>query len=804
MKRDWELNRLKALKEEEEKRAELEEDEMLYTYSRDDAYQQVKKRNKQLAAEAKRAAIESQNLGLSPRRAGRQSLGGGDELDESPSKRQWVYKTPKIIRDLVKNKNTPVDTDSSKKKTKESKGEYDTTEDVDVETVDVLEESVKQKVKKKVEKVKRPRKPKIDNNVGNVTNISVQKESAPVVVSSSPEATKLDSLPGYSAVNDRENIFQKLQSPTKLVPDRTNIFEQFNMQPAQQVHGINVVQSPGQIFHTPVAGQTVRLINTPQGQKMVVVSSSPTSFQATSPQNVVNPQNVVLLQGMQGFPQGIVVGNSIVSLQGTPIQVAPVARAGNPVNIQGPRVVASPQLVQPARLGTRIVSPATGQSPAFVQRIVGTPQVNTGLLPATVSVPQLSPQSSNNPNPQLGGLAQLRLPTQLVHNSGGQVVNIQTPTAAPQKKSSVQTIANLIAANKLAKQQSPPQPRQSAPAQVPAMRPLSVPNLSNLMKAQVPHTVSAAVTSTQVRVNPTVAKLVASHIHSANAMGGPSGAGPSASVTPTANHAAITLSSAARSQSPTVVKVVSVSRTSSPVPKVTTHVQSNKIPTLVQGVPPRTENPVATINIKGLPPGVSIPASLVNSLVSGSIGISKGGLIKGIVPVGSTGNKTAVKKPAPDPADHQRVIQNATHSPKLIVTGDTNGKPSPIPTPVAESPVNKTKVGVKVTPVSASASPTLQAWSNPNLVIRTRRAAVQQNQQKTRSPQIGPSPTVPPPDAIPTVVVNSNGPSTVNHISSPNHVIEAPMFIATKLEQANPENSKDANGNGGVDVIEIS
>ncbi|XP_052801568.1 helicase SRCAP-like isoform X2 [Mya arenaria] len=41
VKKDWELNRLKALKEEEERRAEMEEDEMLYTYSRDDAYQQV-------------------------------------------------------------------------------------------------------------------------------------------------------------------------------------------------------------------------------------------------------------------------------------------------------------------------------------------------------------------------------------------------------------------------------------------------------------------------------------------------------------------------------------------------------------------------------------------------------------------------------------------------------------------------------------------------------------------------------------------------------------------------------------------
>lgn len=41
-KEEWELSRLKALKEEEERRAELEEDEMLFTYSREDANNQVK------------------------------------------------------------------------------------------------------------------------------------------------------------------------------------------------------------------------------------------------------------------------------------------------------------------------------------------------------------------------------------------------------------------------------------------------------------------------------------------------------------------------------------------------------------------------------------------------------------------------------------------------------------------------------------------------------------------------------------------------------------------------------------------
>ena len=45
-KEEWELSRLQALKEEDELRAELEEDEMLFTYARDDAYSQVKKGKK--------------------------------------------------------------------------------------------------------------------------------------------------------------------------------------------------------------------------------------------------------------------------------------------------------------------------------------------------------------------------------------------------------------------------------------------------------------------------------------------------------------------------------------------------------------------------------------------------------------------------------------------------------------------------------------------------------------------------------------------------------------------------------------
>ncbi|CAH1801795.1 unnamed protein product, partial [Owenia fusiformis] len=44
-KKNWELNRLKTLREEEERRCELEEDEMLFTYSREDATNKVNKKS---------------------------------------------------------------------------------------------------------------------------------------------------------------------------------------------------------------------------------------------------------------------------------------------------------------------------------------------------------------------------------------------------------------------------------------------------------------------------------------------------------------------------------------------------------------------------------------------------------------------------------------------------------------------------------------------------------------------------------------------------------------------------------------
>ncbi|WAR02083.1 DOM-like protein [Mya arenaria] len=821
VKKDWELNRLKALKEEEERRAEMEEDEMLYTYSRDDAYQQVKKRNRQLASEARRAAAEAQapSSFLSPRKA-TLSGAGVDGDDEESKKKQWVYRTPKIIKDLVHNRNNPVTTvNDDDRKSKGRVVGFDDEEDVDVETVDMIEESG-QKVKRKSDKVvvKRPRKPK------GTSPAKVPKHAYSFAVCST-EATRLESLPGYSMAQMREGLLQKLHSPPKSAPDRANIFEQFGVQGPPPLVGTNVVQSP---VHNPLAGSTVRLINTPQGRQMVVVNSSVAQQQQQQQQQQQSsPQNVILLQGMQGFPQGIVVGNNILSLQGN--HIGQLSRPGTPVSLQqGLRIVNTQQVVN-SKLGPRIVSPVVANQQqlqnqqqqiqnqqALIQRLISNQQqqlaanqaqaLNPGLMPGTpIQIQQLSQQSSP-PNQQVVGPAHIRLTTPLVHASGGQMVTIQSaPTA--HRKSSTQTIANLIAAGKAGAPRQTPPPSPQSKLQAPQQpRPaFSIPNLAKIMRAQRPCSGTSGgasiVTSShsQVRVNPDVAKLVASHIqniasHPSHMHSGQGEPQPTfVSTTKAASPAVVNVSSVgvSRSQSPAIVKVVSVSRTGSPS-NVSGAVKT-PMTTMQRG-----NSPLATINIKGLPPGVSIPASLVNSLVSGSIGGISKGTIRANVPQATppTPVRTVVKVSNPQEFGIHVNAQQASHPTQL--TQVVHNHVSAVEFANVASPLRS------VAPVSAASSPpvTMQAWSNPNLVIRTRRAAVKHPATPTGpAPQ---SPLTPRVNGPPLVLEARASPISNGPLSLGNHVTYIQQAqIPTVVKQLEKQQLSEET-NGGVDVIEIN
>lgn len=87
-KKDWELNRLKNQREEEERKAELEEDDMLYTYSKEDGMNQVRRSPKKPAPQRKRAVPEPSRKSSRPPRP-KQLDSDTDEEQLEPRKKMF-------------------------------------------------------------------------------------------------------------------------------------------------------------------------------------------------------------------------------------------------------------------------------------------------------------------------------------------------------------------------------------------------------------------------------------------------------------------------------------------------------------------------------------------------------------------------------------------------------------------------------------------------------------------------------------------------------------------------------------------
>ena len=965
-KKDWELNRLKALKEEEERRLELEEDEMLYTYSRDDAYQQVKKRNKQMVQAHRRAAAAAKADALSPVRKSVRLIGGPVDSDpefvdpggtpvlfsgkgrgrgrgrkslqHSPSKTPKSTPSPspkKLGRKPGKAAAAGEKTKlSAQKLSKKSKVKVSTVtdandngEEIDVETVAKDEETIK-----KLKKSSKPKTAAIDKPAKKPGKRSpkiilkhITAPSSGLLTTGSTEATSLQSLPGYSSSNPidldsvtprkvdqdnpaRTNLLNKLtpakskkaEKPRLVTHDRGNIFEHFgqNVQPG--------LSSATNLLPTQLPSGSVRLINTQDGRQMVVVSSA--SVQPT--------QNLVLVQGMQGLPQGLILGNNILPIQSTPVNMALFTRGISPLGLSGARLQSSQQIISPqfAPQITPTVPSPTNQ--AFVQRLVNVQQSPSIGGLSLGSVQQLAGLTIQRPPSQLvSGIGQIntqqiRLATPSVQNTTV-VSSPSQPTPPPAnrlispKKSASHTIADLIEARNLAS--------SAAKVDKTALKPpgggepsglgLSklLPNLSNIMKAQVP---VGSEGQGKVRVNPTVAQLVASHINAAAAQA-------ESSQQKVNRPAIITASSTTRSASPTIVKLVAASslRAGSPVNKVQTMPVQVRTAAGEPGKPQpslapssKTDSPVATINIKGLPPGVTIPVSLVNSLVSGSIGgINRANLnvLRGVPPSGQpAGPKPTTIRPSltttirpvmsttsyvsSAPASNVQVKPSIEivkgnservspieirgspieivkglerGSPIEIVKGPERGSPIEIvkgPSPIEivkgperSSPIEIVKgpfkpivtivksnhteiqsssevkpailpvpaiktitsprltVAKQSTETSNPSSPTLQAWSNPNLVIRTRRAAMQQQNLSPIAPNT--TPTVQPQIPIKKIVVaekpvTPTSQLTINQINvvHVNHTNEEQIPITLKKPEQNAVNIVVTQNNGSI------
>ena len=953
-KKDWELNRLKALKEEEERRLELEEDEMLYTYSRDDAYQQVKKRNKQMVQAHRRAAAAAKADALSPVRKSVRLIGGPVDSDpefvdpggtpvlfsgkgrgrgrgrkslqHSPSKTPKSTPSPspkKLGRKPGKAAAAGEKTKlSAQKLSKKSKVKVSTVtdandngEEIDVETVAKDEETIKKLKKSSKPKTAAADKPakKPGKRSPKIILKHITAPSSGLLTTGSTEATSLQSLPGYSSSNPididsvtprkvdqdnpaRTNLLNKLtpvkskkaEKPRLVTHDRGNIFEHFgqNVQPG--------LSSATNLLPTQLPSGSVRLINTQDGRQMVVVSSA--SVQPT--------QNLVLVQGMQGLPQGLILGNNILPIQSTPVNMATFTRGISPLGLSGARLQSSQQIISPqfAPQITPAVPSPTNQ--AFVQRLVNVQQSPSIGGLSLGSVQQLAGLTIQRPPSQLvSGIGQIntqqiRLSTPSVQNPTV-VSSPSQPTPPPAnrlispKKSASHTIADLIEARNLASSAAKVEKTALKPpgGGEPSALGLSklLPNLSNIMKAQVP---VGSEGQGKVRVNPTVAQLVASHINAAAAQA-------ESSQQKVNRPAIITASSTTRSASPTIVKLVAASslRAGSPVNKVQTMPVQVRTATGEPGKPQpslappsKTDSPVATINIKGLPPGVTIPVSLVNSLVSGSIGgINRANLnvLRGVPPSGQpAGPKPTTIRPSltttirpvmsttsyvsAAPATNVQVKPSIEivkgnservspieirGSPIEIVKGPERGSPIEIvkgPSPIEivkgperSSPIEIVKRPFKpivtivksnhteiqtpsevkpaILPVPAiktitsprltiakpstdtsnPSSPTLQAWSNPNLVIRTRRAAMQQQNLSPIAPNT--TPTVQPPIPIKKIVVAEKPATptsqlTINQINvvHVNHTNEEQIPITLKKPEQNAVNIVVTQNNGSI------
>lgn len=97
-KKDWELNRLKSQREEEERKAELEEDDMLYTYSKEDGLNQVPRRykkHKQSPSKPKRMVPEPSRKSKRPPMPKQLESESDDELAVAPKPKRGKRGRPK-------------------------------------------------------------------------------------------------------------------------------------------------------------------------------------------------------------------------------------------------------------------------------------------------------------------------------------------------------------------------------------------------------------------------------------------------------------------------------------------------------------------------------------------------------------------------------------------------------------------------------------------------------------------------------------------------------------------------------------
>ncbi|VDI33322.1 Hypothetical predicted protein [Mytilus galloprovincialis] len=395
-KKDWELGRLKALKEEEERRLEVEEDEMLFTYTREDAFNQVKKSAKK--AKSAKAKTPARDRTPSARKRPIKKKDENYVIDEDKRRSDQglsdpIFRTPKLgVGRPPKNK-TPKIT-PNKQTPKSAKGRK-SVDKVDVEIIDVNDTP-------KPLKSKRPPKttPKMTEEEKAQTSKLVSKilaqanQKVPAACTPPPNITSLQQeQTTYSqqllAQSQKADLSRAQLVSAMQKMQAANMSSKPSMQPqlltpSQLQHLKQIISSasrnitPGQPLPQQIQGQqyiTQSPVKSSQGapvQQLFLQTSpnQPGQYVISQGQNMVPqliPQHLPQIQQIQGAQT--VVTPSFVQVQGRGGMVGPPTL----YQVQGSQPGAAPSLVQiqqpqniPAFLQVQNSS-APGSAPQMIQ-----------------------------------------------------------------------------------------------------------------------------------------------------------------------------------------------------------------------------------------------------------------------------------------------------------------------------------------------------------------------------------------------------------------------------------------------------
>lgn len=741
-KKEWELGRLKALKEEEERRLEVEEDEMLFTYTREDAFNQVKKSTKKAKAATAKVKTPNPSRAASARKRPVKKKDENYVIDEDKRRSDQGLAgvntvTPKPARSVgrpPKNK-TPKVTPKSAKGKKVTK--------IDVESIDVDDSDTPKVLKpkrqpKSTQKISEEEQAQTSKLVSKILAQANQKAAAKITStpeqitysqqllaqSQKTEFTKAQLASAMQKVQQVPNMSKPATvNPQLLTPSQLQHLKNIisnahrNITPGQASAAVLQQQLQGQFLTSPVKstpgtpGQQLFFQTSPNQQGQLVLSQNPqiiTQQLQQGAQTVVQP-SLVQVQGRGGVGTPTLLQVQSSQPGGAPslLQIQQPQNIPAFVQIQGSQMGSS-QLIQvqgSQQVARTIQAPKLTTPTSQVVQFQTSPsallaQIQASRVHGSQRNPTSTPQKSHPTIVQAGQGTQLVIPPSIAKQTPARTV--QFPAYGSQTVTQ-NTTPSIINVQNLAQQATKPVSNKAQFATVQDIQ-LVVTNPSGSRMTPAIQ---------QAKVGPPQTIQV---VTSQASMSG----GSVQQVKPAAQtiQQVITQNSAGQP----VVQFLRMSGS-----QATTHTTPNQDTSSFSRPQPGQQG-VVYLQLAG---GKAIPVSLANSQMTLPI-------VKPEKPKGQTIQPSGVRNVMPTIVVTQGSAIQVANGPitagkvnapvsRFQVAGNVAQRPRlRSPLPVSARPAIATVGMVARQPIPDNNSTTVPPpWNNPNLVIRTRRAAVQ-------------------------------------------------------------------------------